>query len=109
MILTKTRPERSLIEDRTLDRLGLEIVDLANYTDESMPNNYPRFHIYRYGRLLGTVSKCGQKYHTRIVNNLAGYNSLFEAVTCWVSQQRLREVEREIIQEIEQNSLPDYF
>lgn len=109
MILTKTRTKNPLIEARTLDLLGLEIVDLANYTDESMPDNYPRFHIYRYDKLLGTVSKCGKKYHTRIVNNLAGYNSLFEAVTCWVSRQRLREIEREIIQEIEQNPLPDYF
>lgn len=102
---------RPLIEEKVLDYLGLEIVNLEDYTDLSIPDNYPRYQLYRHGRTFGTIYVSGERYHTRLIHNLVGYASLYEVATCWIPTERLHQIEREIETEIvkQQSLLPDYF
>jgi hypothetical protein len=99
-----------LIESIVLDSLHIQIIDLQDYTDKSIPDGYPRFQVYRCGRSFGTVCTWGEKYHTRIINNLAGYLSLYQAVTCWITAEQLKLIEQKVESEIviARNLLPDY-
>ncbi|MGL4617900.1 MAG: hypothetical protein ACRCZS_02410 [Chroococcidiopsis sp.] len=101
-----------LIQEKALDYLGLNIVDLQVSTDKSIPDGYPRWQVYRHDRYLAPVSRWGGRhYHTRIITNPAGYATLYEAATCWVNKSLLTQIETEIEQAIikQRNSLPDYF
>jgi hypothetical protein len=100
-----------LIEAAVLDYLGLEIIDLEDYTDDCIPDNYPRYQVDRGGRFFATISTCGERFHARIVHNLDGYASLYEAATCWVNPYILQQIERNVIENLTatRSTMPDYF
>lgn len=113
-VLTATHDalEQEQIEAKVLELLKLEIIDLEDYCDNSIPDNYPRFHLKRDGRELGTISTWGNKYCTRIIpGTSAGFPSLYEAATCWVSPARLKQLEDLAgnVLRHQRSSMKDYF
>lgn len=102
--------EQSQIEESVLRLLGLTIIDLDDYSDEVIPDNYPRFHVKRGEREIGTISTWGNKYCTRMGDSSVGYSSLYEAATCWCKPKLLKELEdmARTVLEHGRNSMPDY-
>lgn len=102
---------KPIIRGHVLDALSLEFIDLQDETNESIPDGYPRYQVKRNGRYLCSISVWGDRYYTRAVNNLAGYKTLYEALTCWINPKKLRELEDAIEREIvaERDAMPNYF
>lgn len=102
---------RPLIEENVLKRLGLEIIDLETLTEYAIPDGFARYQVYRHYRYFCSISKWGERYHTRAINNLNGWDSVYEAATCWVSKDVLARLENQAqVQIVEQQlSMPDYF
>jgi hypothetical protein len=104
-MLTKDREiteiSRELIEDKVLNWLNTRIEDLSLLTDEHLPIGYPKYQVWRESRYLGNVTEWGDgKYYTRIVHNPAGYDTVYQAATCWVSRKWLAKLEEFAVKQL---------
>ena len=68
-----------LIEELTLDLLGIEVIDRDTQTDEVIPHGYPRYLIHKGDELLGSISTWVDGGY--VLTSGKSYSSLFEAVT----------------------------
>lgn len=111
LVATDESLEVEQIQAKVLELLKLEITDLEDYCDDSIPDNYPRFHLNRGGREIGTISTWGNKYCTRMKIDMGGYPSLYEAATCWVNPLRLKQLEElaGFVLRHKRSTMPDYF
>jgi hypothetical protein len=85
-----------LIEEKTLELLGVEIVDREDYDDFVVPHGEIRFWIYRCDELIGTISTWViggiDTYHPKDYCNPKQYSrfdSLFGAVCQLLPKQEL--------------------
>jgi hypothetical protein len=85
-----------LIEEKTLELLGVEIVDREDYDDFVVPHGEIRFWVYRCDELIGTISTwiIGgiDTYHPKDYSNPKQYSrfdSLFSAVCQLLPEQEL--------------------
>ena len=101
---------RNQIEDRVFKLLKLELTDLDDYCDVVIPDGYPRFYLYRNGKLLGHITTSNGQFHTRMANNQKTYNSLYQASTFWIEPSTLADFEQRIERELseEYEEMPDY-
>ena len=119
---TETREEidAEFIGARVLRLLKITIHDLeddlAQYNDSEcltyILDGFTRFVVSRCGRIIGTISCWGDKYHPRLPQRSSpnGYSSLFDAVTYWIEPEVMKSywsVAKEMIHE-EGNLVPDY-
>jgi hypothetical protein len=106
-----------LIEEKTLELLGVVVIDRKDYDDLVLPHGDIRFWIYRFDELIGTVSTwiiSGiDTYHPKDYSNPKQYSrfdSLFSAVCQLLPEQELKVTYRDakfiLIQRFE--SAPDY-
>jgi hypothetical protein len=123
----ETRPARlrkvsievptDLIEEKTLELLGVEIVDREDYDDLVVSHGDIRFWVYRCNELIGTISTWViggiDTYHPKDYSNPKQYSrfdSLFDAVCDLLPKQELevtyRDAEFILIQRFK--SAPDY-
>jgi hypothetical protein len=86
-----------LIEEKTLELLGVEIVDRQDYIEECVPHGEIRFWVYRCDELIGTISTwiIGgiDTYHPTDYSNLSQYtrfDNLFSAVCQLLPEQELK-------------------
>jgi hypothetical protein len=106
-----------LIEEKTLELLGVEIVDREDYGDLVVSHGDIRFWVYRCNELIGTISTWViggiDTYHPKDYSNPKQYSrfdSLFDAVCDLLPKQELevtyRDAEFILIQRFK--SAPDY-
>ena len=106
-----------LIEEKTLELLGVVVIDREDYTDFVVPHGDIRFSVFRNDELIGTVSTWViggiDTYHPRDYNKPKKYSrfdSLFDAVCHLLPEQELKVTYRDakfiLIQRFE--SAPDY-
>ena len=106
-----------LIEEKTLELLGVEIVDRQDHCDLVVPHGEIRFWVYRLDELIGTISTwvIGEQdsYHPKDYSNPKQYSrfdSLFGAVCQLLPKQELEVTYRDAFQILKQrfDSTPDY-
>jgi hypothetical protein len=106
-----------LIEEKTLELLGVEIVDRQDHIEECVPHGDIRFWVYRCNELIGTISTwvIGEEdsYHPTDYSNPKQYSrfdSLFGAVCQLLPKQELEVTYRDAFQILKQrfDSTPDY-
>ena len=85
-----------LIEEKTLDLLGVVIIDREDYDDCVVPHGEIRFWVHRFDDLLGTISTWViggvDTYHPTDYSNpktYSRYDSLFSAVCQLLPKQEL--------------------
>ena len=86
----------ALIEEKTLDLLGVVIIDREDYDDCVVPHGDIRFWVHRFDDLLGTISTWViggvDTYHPKDYSNPKAdsrYDSLFSAVCQLLPKQEL--------------------
>ena len=86
----------NLIEEKTLDLLGVVIIDREDYDDCVVPHGDIRFWVHRFDDLLGTISTWViggvDTYHPKDYSNPKAdsrYDSLFSAVCQLLPKQEL--------------------
>ena len=96
LVVVTKKVHTDLIEEKTLELLGVEIVDRQDYTDECVPDGNIRFWVYRCDELIGTISiwVIGEQdsYHPKDYSNPKQYsrfNSLYSAVCQLLPKQEL--------------------
>jgi hypothetical protein len=106
-----------LIEEKTLELLGVEIVDREDYDDLVVPHGEIRFWVYRCDELIGTISTWViggiDTYHPKDYSNPKQYSrfdSLFGAVCQLLPKQELDVTYRDAFQILKQRfaTAPDY-
>jgi hypothetical protein len=78
-----------LIEEKTLELLGVVIIDREDYSDFVVPDGDIRFWIHRFEELIGTISTGVDTYHPKDYSNpqkYSRYDSLWAAATSLVPQ-----------------------
>jgi hypothetical protein len=85
-----------LIEEKTLELLGVVVIDREDYSDFMVPHGDIRFWVHRFDELIGTVSTWViggvDTYHPKDYNNpktYSRYDSLFSAVCQLLPEQEL--------------------
>ena len=112
----KTVPA-SLIEEKTLELLGVVIIDREDQDDFVVPHGDIRFWVHRFDELIGTISTWVidevDSYHPTDYSNpqkSTRSNNLFRAVCHLLPKQELETTYLCAFQILEQrfNSTPDY-
>jgi hypothetical protein len=92
----------ALIEEKTLELLGVVIIDREDQSDFVVPNGEIRFWVHRFDELIGTISTWVidgvDTYHPTDYSNpktYSRYNSLFSAVCQLLPKQELEITYRE--------------
>jgi hypothetical protein len=78
-----------LIEEKTLELLGVVIIDREDYSDFVVPDGDIRFWVHRFEELIGTISTGVDTYHPKDYSNpqkYSRYDSLWAAATSLVPQ-----------------------
>ena len=81
-----------LIEEKTLELLGVVIIDREDYDDFVAPHGDIRFWVHRFDKLIGTISTGVDTYHPKDYSNPQKYSrhdSLFSAVCQLLPEQEL--------------------
>ncbi len=81
-----------LIEEKTLELLGVVIIDREDENDIVIPDGDIRFWVHRCDELIGTISTGVNAYHPKDYNNPQKYSrcdSLFSAVCQLLPEQEL--------------------
>jgi hypothetical protein len=82
----------ALIEEKTLELLGVVIIDREDYDDFVAPHGDIRFWVHRFDKLIGTISTGVDSYHPKDYSNPQKYSrhdSLFSAVCQLLPKQEL--------------------
>jgi hypothetical protein len=82
----------ALIEEKTLELLGVVIIDREDYDDFVAPHGDIRFWVHRFDKLIGTISTGVDTYHPKDYSNPQKYSrhdSLFSAVCQLLPKQEL--------------------
>jgi hypothetical protein len=103
----------ALIEEKTLELLGVVIIDRKDYDDFVAPHGDIRFWVHRCDELIGTISTGVNAYHPKDYNNPQKYSrcdSLFSAVCQLLPEQELEVTYRdaELILRQRFATAPDY-
>ena len=107
----------SLIEEKTLELLGVLVVDRQDESDFVVPHGDIRFWVHRFDELIGTISTWViggvDTYHPTEYSNPNKFtrcNSLFDAVRHLLPKQELEITYRDAFNILNQrfNSTPDY-
>jgi hypothetical protein len=102
-----------LIEEKTLELLGVVIIDREDYDDFVVPHGDIRFWVHRGDELIGTISTGVDTYHPKDYSNPQKYSrhdSLFSAVCQLLPKQELEVTYRdaELILRQRFATAPDY-
>jgi hypothetical protein len=103
----------ALIEEKTLELLGVVIIDREDYDDFVAPHGDIRFWVHRFDKLIGTISTGVDTYHPKDYSNPQKYSrhdSLFSAVCQLLPKQELEVTYRdaELILRQRFATAPDY-
>jgi hypothetical protein len=82
----------TLIEEKTLELLGVVIIDREDYDDFVAPHGDIRFWVHRFDKLIGTISTGVDTYHPKDYSTPQKYSrhdSLFSAVCQLLPKQEL--------------------
>ena len=107
----------SLIEEKTLELLGVVVIDREDQDDFVVPHGEIRFWVRRFDELIGTISTWViggvDSYHPKDYSNPNKFircNSLFDAVCQLLPRQELEITYRDAFDILKQrfDSIPDY-
>ena len=76
-----------LIEELTLDLLGIEVIELDTQTTDVIPHGYPRYLVHRGDEALGSISTWVDGGF--VLCSGKSYETLFDALVCFASQSEV--------------------
>jgi hypothetical protein len=96
-----------LIEAETLNLLGIEVIDLQDYTDYVIPHGDDRYQIWLGNEFSGLV----WTWVNQFITPFRAYNTLFEAVCSFFDPIDVAEAKALVAQTLQErfDTIPVYF